>query len=323
MNRVPIKLLSNTNVRNRLLKLKNENAEIDKSDYIESRIETNAAAKNLMAIEDAAEIAKQLLQSGKIFEHIGKDIKAESGKDFKFQARKTSNMTKPVKVRMGIDYVHMAHTYPDGDGHYALARVDHTRKTIRLFDSMGSNRKEFKKELRVSYGNRYKITARQSSFQPTGGFVTTGVNNYNNLTKGAIRNPDILKKSFEISQYDELSQHHFCYIEAYVAMMHETIGTPFGPSDPLERLVFIKTVLWGLIHKYVPKAKQNTPEWRYFVTNFPYFMQVTNTDGKRFKLKHISQIPGSDENIKKTVLKMKLRDNIDSSWSLKRIMEQS
>jgi hypothetical protein len=52
MGLVPIKLLKNTAGRKRLLKIKGEDAEIDKNDYIESRINTNAKARDLLAIED-------------------------------------------------------------------------------------------------------------------------------------------------------------------------------------------------------------------------------------------------------------------------------
>lgn len=62
---VPIKLLKNKTNRNRLLKIKGENDEIDVDDYIESRINTNRRAKNLLAIEDASEIAKYYLQIGR------------------------------------------------------------------------------------------------------------------------------------------------------------------------------------------------------------------------------------------------------------------
>ena len=86
MNLTPIKLIKNRNVRTTLLNVKDgETAEIDTSDYIERRMTTNAAAKYLMAIEDASEVAKQLLQERGIFERIGKDIKKEAGYDFKFQ----------------------------------------------------------------------------------------------------------------------------------------------------------------------------------------------------------------------------------------------
>ena len=55
MSLVPIKLLKNIPVRNKLLKIKGETPELDKNDYIESRINVNRKAKNLLAIEDGSE----------------------------------------------------------------------------------------------------------------------------------------------------------------------------------------------------------------------------------------------------------------------------
>lgn len=314
MDRVPIKLISNTNVRNHLLKLKNETSHIDTQDYIESRIHIKRSARDLMAIEDASEIAKQFLQERGIFEKIGEDIKKESGVHFKFVCT-----TTPRKTHTGLEYRHIAHTYPDGGGHYGLVRVDHTAKTIKLFNSMGPNRREFIDELETSYSLKRDTT----TFQPTGGFVTTDVKSYKQLlkdTKIRVPNTEILEKSFKISQYDELSQHHFCYIEAFIAMMHDTMGTPLGPKDPRDRLSFVKAIVWGLIHKYVPKAQRNTLEWTYFTTNFPYYMKVTDAQGQRFRLNHIAQIPKSGEKIRKILVKMELPGNIDAHWSLQRIV---
>ena len=175
MDLVPIKLIKNKDVRNNLLRAKGETAEIDNSDYIESKMQTSLAARHLMAIEDAAEMAKQLLQRPGVFEQIGKDIKKEAGYDFKFQCRRTSHMNKPTKNREGVQYLHIAHTYSSGDGHYALAKINHDEKSIRLFNSMGAGRSEFKNELRKVYGPQYIIRNKQSSFQPTGGFVTTNL----------------------------------------------------------------------------------------------------------------------------------------------------
>jgi hypothetical protein len=328
MNLTPIKLINNKDVRNNLLRVKGETSEIDTNDYIESRMNTSLAARHLMAIEDATEIAKQLLQGRGIFEQIGRDIKKGTNYDFKFQCRKTSHMTKPTKNRSGIQYLHIAHTYSNGDGHYALAKINHDDKSIRLFNSMGAGRSEFKNELRKVYGPQYIIRNKQSSFQPTGGFVTTNLENYKRLLKNTkinIRNLKVLEKSFEISQYDELSQHHFCYIEAFIAMMHDTLGTPLGPKDPRDRLIFIKMVVWGLIHKYIPPSNRKTLQWKYFVTNFPYFLEITNSQGKRFKLNHIVQIPKlingiNVEKVRKGLVKIELPQSIDSSWSLTQIM---
>jgi len=317
MDRVPIKLISNTNARHRLLELKDETVDIDTQDYIESRMHTNASARHLMAIEDASEIAKYFIQSRGVFERIGKDIKKESGLDFKFKCRKTSNMTTRAKTTRGLQYLHIAHTYPNESGHYALARVDHAKKDIALFDSMGTRRREFRKELKTVYGNTYTIRANAPAFQPTGGFVATDEADFKRLMRGT----RLHEKSFEISQYDELSQHHFCYIEAFIAMMHETMGTPLGPKDPRDRLPFVKAVVWGLIHKYVPKTQRRTPEWTYFVTNFPYYMKVTDAQGQRFRLNHIAQIPKSGERVRKTLVKMELPGDIDAKWSLQRIIK--
>jgi hypothetical protein len=323
MDLVPIKLINNRNVRNTLLRAKGETAEIDTSDYIESKMNTNLAAKYLMAIEDAAEMAKQLLQRPGIFEQIGKDIKKEAGYDFKFKCRRTSNMTKPTKNRKGTEYLHIAHTYPGGDGHYALAKINHTNKNITLFNSMGAGRTEFKNELRSVYGNAYTLRNKNSSFQPTGGFVTTNTENYKQLLNNTninIRNKKVLESSFEISQYDELSQHHFCYIEAFIVMMHDTLGTPIGPTDPRDRLQFVKKVVWGLVHKYTPPSNRTSLKWKYFEKNFPYFLRITNTNGRRFRLNHIAQVPKGDEKVKRTLMKLKLPKGINSSWSLTQIM---
>ena len=329
MDLVPIKLIKNKDVRNHLLRVKGETDEIDKNDYIESKMNTSIAARHLMAIEDAGEIAKQLLQKPGIFEQIGKDIKKESNYDFKFVCRKTSRMTKPTTAKKnGTHYLHIAHTYPSGDGHYALAKVDHTNKKINLFNSMGANRSEFRNELHTVYGNRYNIRNKQSSFQPTGGFVTTNKENYKKLLKNTkinIMNKKVLEKSFEISQYDELSQHHFCYIEAFIAMMHDTLGTPIGPKDPRDRLAFIKMVVWALIHKYTPSSNRNTVKWKYFIKNFPYFLRITDGSNRRFKLNHVAQVPKlvnglNVERVRKSLVKLELPSNINSSWSLTQIM---
>jgi hypothetical protein len=153
--------------------------------------------------------------------------------------------------------------------------------------------------------------------------VTTNTENYKQLLNNTsinIRNKKVLEKSFEISQYDELSQHHFCYIEAFIAMMHDTLGTPIGPTDPRDRLQFVKKVVWGLVHKYTPPSNRTSLKWKYFEKNFPYFLRITNTNGRRFRLNHIAQVPKGDEKVKRTLMKLKLPKGINSSWSLTQIM---
>ena len=140
MSLVPIKFLKNTVGRQRLLKIKDEDAEIDKNDYIESRVNTNAKARDLLAIEDGSEMAKFFLHKKGRLEAIAKDIQKESGKSFKFFFRKTKVLEKTrlscISARSGVDYMLMEHSYPDGSGHYGMARIDHDKKVAKIFDSM-------------------------------------------------------------------------------------------------------------------------------------------------------------------------------------------
>ncbi len=61
MSLTPIKLLRNGPNKTRLLRIKEETAHIDMMDYNDSRIHTNTAARKLIEIEDATEIAKTFL----------------------------------------------------------------------------------------------------------------------------------------------------------------------------------------------------------------------------------------------------------------------
>ena len=162
MGLVPIKLLKNTAGRKRLLKIKGEDAEIDKNDYIESRINTNAKARDLLAIEDGSEMAKFFLHKKGRLEAIAKDIQKESGKKFKFFFRKTSVMEKTrlscIAARSGVDYMLIEHSYPDGSGHYGMARIDHDKKIARIFDSMTDNESDFEDPLIHFFGKTYTTT---------------------------------------------------------------------------------------------------------------------------------------------------------------------
>ena len=162
MGLVPIKLLKNATGRKRLLKIKGEDAEIDKNDYIESRINTNAKARDLLAIEDGSEMAKFFLHKKGRLEAIAKDIQKESGKKFKFFFRKTSVMEKTrlscIAARSGVDYMLIEHSYPDGSGHYGMARIDHDKKIARIFDSMTDNESDFEDPLIHFLGKTYTTT---------------------------------------------------------------------------------------------------------------------------------------------------------------------
>ncbi len=142
MSLTPIKLLRNGPNKTRLLKIKEETADIDMMDYIESRINTNTAARKLMAIEDATEMAKQFLLDGTVLERIGDAIKKEAEHTLNFSCRREKG------PRKGIKYIQLEKKYPNTqEGHFAMAKVNHNTKTVELYDSMGKQNPEFKKDL--------------------------------------------------------------------------------------------------------------------------------------------------------------------------------
>ena len=253
MSLVPIKLLKNIPVRNKLLKIKGETHELDKNDYIESRINVNRKAKNLLAIEDGSEIAKYYLHKKGLFEQIARDIRKEAKQKFGFLFRKTSAMEKrPIatKGRIGTDYILMEHSYEDGSGHYGMTRVNHDNKTAKIFDSMRNTESDFEEPLQAALGKGYKVTVgtihgcfprlRNASNtdlnpQPTGGFVSQSYNDFKRSNfaggRGGI-SKKYMQEAFIISQYDEMSQHHFCYMESLLAMMTNLGLVKPGPQDP-------------------------------------------------------------------------------------------
>jgi len=341
MSLVPIKLLKNKVNRTRLLGLKGETEEIDKEDFIESRINTNAKAKNLLAIEDASEMAKLYLHKKGVFEKIAKDIQSESKKKFKFYLRKTNAMEKrpfPKKDKVGTAYMLVEHSYPDGSGHYGMAVINHNKKVAKVFDSMTNQESDFEPSIKSTLGKGYTV-ALSSIYgclprlkndskgnlmpQPTGGFVTNSFDDFKktNFAGGRGGVPKkMIQDAFILSQYDELSQHHFCYVESFVAMMIDLGLTSSVPQDPRERLEYIKKIIWGLIYKYTPKSSRNTAQWAYFKKYFPYILETFGPDGKRLKMRRgYIQIPPTKGQVKYRLRKIRLRDDIDSTWSLKKI----
>ena len=316
MSLIPIKLLKNGTTKNTLLNLKNETSEIDTDDYIESRIMTNSRARKLLAIEDASEMAKLYLHKKGVFEKIAADLKKETGKDFTFHCKKTKTMK--VKKKSDIEYVMMEIAYDNTTGHYGLAKVNHKNKTARLYDSMVKDESDFKAPLEKVLTKRYKVTESKNKLQPTGGFVACSFEEFKdpNYSDGIPKK--VLEDAYELSQYDELSQHHFCYVESLLAMMNDMGHGDPGPGDPRDRLTFVKRVIWGLLHKYVPKEKRKSAQWKYFAKNFPYIMETRSPTGKRLKMVHgYIQVPPAVITLKK----LNLRDDIDDTWSLKRIVD--
>jgi len=312
MSLVPIKLIKNISTRNRLLKIKDETPEIDKNDYIESRITTNARARNLMAIEDASEMAKDYLHRDGFFVRFGEDIKKESGKDFKFSYRKTSAMERnraSSNGATGIEYILMEHSYPDGSGHYGMAKVNHDNKTAVIYDSMTDTDSDFEEPLRSLLSRRYKLSMKALNGcypQPTGGFVSQSFANFKNKNSMGLSQKK-LEEAFVISQYDELSQHHFCYMESFLIMMTDLGILRPGPKDPRERLEYIKKFIWGVIHEYVPKTNRKTAQWKYFEEYFLYIMETSDSKGKRLPMRNgMIQLPPLNGNVQFKLRKINL-----------------
>jgi len=345
MSLVPIKLIKNIPARNKLLKIKDETPEIDKNDYIESRILTNKKASNLLAIEDASEIAKYYLHKKGVFERIAKDIKKESGKDFRFLFRKTSSMEKrpmAAKGRNGTDYILMEYSFPDGSGHYGMTRVNHTMKTALIYDSATNADSKFESPLKTLLGKGYNISsgtihgcyprlrnASSTDFnpQPTGGFVLKSLTEFESKKyaggRGGVPKTS-MEEAFVISQYDELSQHHFCYMESFLALMINLGMVKPGPQDPRERLEYVKKFIWGVIYKYVPKSSRGTVQWKYFEKYFPYILETMGSDGKRLPMtRGYIQVPPVKGTVRYRLKKMRTRNDIDQTWTLKKIVDWS
>ena len=345
MSLTPIKLLKNKANRDKLLKIKGETSEIDKDDYIESRILTNKKASNLLAIEDASEVAKYYLHKKGLFERIAKDIKKESGKDFRFLFRKTSSMEKrplAAKGRDGTDYILMEHSYSDGSGHYGMTRVNHNNKTALIYDSMTNADSDFKKPLKSLLGKGYDVsigtihgcyprlrnaTNVDLNPQPTGGFVSQSFNAFKNKNfaggRGGVPKKR-MEEAFVVSQYDELSQHHFCYMESFLALMVNLGMVKSGPQDPRERLEYVKKFIWGVIYKYVPTSSRDTTQWKYFEKHFPYILETMGSDGKRLPMRRgFIQVPPVKGTVEYRLKKMRIRRDIDQTWTLKKIVDWS
>jgi hypothetical protein len=316
MNLIPIKLLKNGQTKRTLLNVTGENANIDMNDFLESRIKTDKMSRQLMAIEDASELAKKYLHVKGLFERIGEDIKRETGKDFTFTCKRNTKAKKP------LEYIMMEWKASGADfGHYGMARVEHDKGKAVVYDSMTNVGSSFENK----FPSRYTVTTKKTlgKPQPTGGEVMDDVQSFLNKHKQLLKgfSKEDIEQIFLLSQYDELSQHHFCYVESFISMMIDLGLAAPGPKDPRERIVYVKRVAWALIHKYVPKSERNTAQWKYFVTNFPYVM-TTRSGNNKFMRMRLGEFQVPPKNgYKLSVKKIPLTSTIDHTWSFGKIMK--
>ena len=355
-NIVPVKLLPAGANRNQIMKVIGERTtKFSSDDYIERVAGQKAGggprerARTLLAIENASEIAKKYIHAPGMFEQIMKDT--IGNRYISYQIKETTNNLNTTRKKYphdtDQDFILLTHKFENKTAHTGLIHVEHRNGKVTVYDSMygmgsrfltvalkqfGSKTEWSTPRVRSIFGCKAKVTAgsEKVQVQPSGGFVTTNYNNFTN-TPGdwgaTIRNKygeKVAKGAFKISQYDELSQHHFCYMEALYAMMLASGLTKNpGPNDPRKRISFIKKFIWGIIHKYTPKSERNTAEWKYFSKTFPYIMTTTSKTGKTLRLfKGTVQLPDNDGlyGVRTTAMSWKGYDKIDGSWSIEDVL---
>jgi hypothetical protein len=234
-------------------------------------IQGEKIAMDILSVEDASEIGKEYLFKEGVFERII----GSNGHCDTFQAGRKIRCKKTKKD----EYAHVAVDLGSVGGHYSGSVKK--GKNVYYFDSMCESpyRTHFKRYLKERYGKDVKIVQEftNNRFQPSGGFAPDR-NALSDFLKNA--NVRVSPKKFdivyEISHYDLLSQHHFCYIESLLYLFHKMYGTPIGPSkDPEQRLRFVKSVMWCLIFKYT-RPDRTSSKFKYFVRNFPYYVKLNN-----------------------------------------------
>ena len=360
---VPIKFLPASRDRNRLLKVTQDTLNVDKSDFIErtaayyDKAGKKHAAIPLLAIENASEIAKTYLHAPGIFEQIMEDIIGDR-KHMSYRIKTTKNNLNIERNMFPLqEFILVDQRFNNGGGHYGLIHLKHTNGTINVYDSMfAPGRSSFEKTASKWTKNRgwrpptgksifgckvklvtYDNKTLKQPVQPSGGFVAINYNdflneNYNGMGSNGygahIRkqySEVVAQGAYKLQQYDEMSQHHFCYMESIYAMMLATGLTRIpGPNDPRKRIAFIKKFIWGMIHKYTPRSKRNTPEWKYFSKTFPHVITTLSKSGKSLRMFHGSvQLPDDDGTFKMrtTTMSWKGYDKIDPSWSITDVLK--
>ena len=360
-NPVPVKLLPAGANRNQIMKVISERTtKFSSDDYIERVAGQKAGggprerARTLLAIENASEIAKKYLHAPGMFEKIMTDTIGTRGY-ISYQIKETTNNINITRKKYPKDhfqdFILLTHKFQNRTGHTGLLHVEHQNGKVTVYDSMygmgsrfltvalkqfGSKMEWSTPRVRSIFGCKAKVrnrsdgTTSKVQVQPSGGFVNNSYSTFTNDPKNfgsLIRNKygeKVAKGAFKLSQYDELSQHHFCYMEALYAMMLAIGRTKNpGPNDPRKRISFIKKFIWGIIHKYTPKSERNTAEWKYFSKTFPYIMSTTSKTGKTLRLfQGTVQLPDNDGlfGVRTTAMSWKGYDKIDGSWSIEDVL---
>jgi hypothetical protein len=313
---IPIKLLPEGDDKRILLKFIDEEPHLAVDDFLERAvIEGSTDATSLLAIENATEIAKIYIQ--KHYRDILKAIRDEGADtdDCIFRCKNVYNLSSTDR---DVEYIHLEAMLEDDNGHAIYIRVNNKVKQIHVYDSMGKDcyTTEFETKIRSMYPG-YKIHDKSLKLQPTGGFTQASPKQMS----GAMYisgSPGYLDRAWEVSQYDELSQHHFCYVEAFVAMAFDNFKmNRNGPKDPRERLQYIKRVVWGFVHKFYVGRREGVV-WEYFLKHFPKYMTTWNSDGTKMRLNNDTfQIPKKGTFIKR----IECFEAIDTSeWTIKEIL---
>lgn len=341
-----------------------KNVKFDQNDYIEKLagkmvkegkvgMKGQHAAITLLAIENASEVAKSYLHAKGMFEKMMKDV-VGTRENMTYQVKSSkNNLSIQRKSGAQENFVLVEQKFGNGTGHYGLIHLKHKNGQVNVYDSMyDSDLSNFvnvagkwapqarswnSPKVRSILGCKAKVTdgfwgnTKKLQVQPTGGFVASNYNNFLNTNHNGygIRikreyGETVARGAYRLQQYDEMSQHHFCYMESIYAMMLAVgLTNNPGPNDPRKRISFIKKFIWGMIHKYTPKSKRGTAKWKYFSKTFPYIMATQSKTGKSLRMwKGVAQLPDNDGEFSTKTLKMSWSgyDKINEKWSLEDVL---
>jgi len=358
---VPVKLLPAGSNRTQLIRdIGEKNVKFNQNDYIERRAgkmveagKMGDTAITLLAIENASEVAKTYLHDTGVFEQMMEDV-IGTRENMTYQVKSSKNNLN-IQRKSGAqeNFILVEQKFGNGTGHYGLIHLKHRNGQVNVYDSMyESGLSNFENvarkwapvarswnspKVRSILGCKAKdiegwgVQTKKLQVQPTGGFVASNYNNFLNANHNGygIRikrqyGETVTKGAFRLQQYDEMSQHHFCYMESIYAMMLAVgLTNNPGPNDPRKRLAFIKKFVWGMIHKYTPKSKRRTAKWKYFSKTFPYILTTQSKTGKSLRMwKGVAQLPDNNGEFSTKLVSMSWKgyDKIDPSWSLEDVL---